>query len=103
MVHPLIFCGVLVGTVLVGYGGYKLGTILYEWHTSKKEQREYEEFVRAHYAEKGRYTEAEEDDDDDNEPLGTWKQKRDSLNSDNNHELRHRNISSLHNSEEVCV
>jgi hypothetical protein len=93
--HPVLVCLIVVGGVAVAWGAYEAADTLYEWYQDRKEQREYEEYVRMH-AEKGRavpvttYFENEDDEEEeDNEPLAIWKRKRDSLNSTS--ELRHRN------------
>jgi hypothetical protein len=94
--HPVLVLGIVIGGALVFWGGYEAVNTLYEWHSDRQEQREYEEYVKAH-AEKGRlvpvtlFENDDDDDDDDDEPLGVWK-KRDSMNS--NSELRHRHINS---------
>lgn len=93
--HPGLVLAIVVGGVFVAWGGYEAIHTLYEWHQDRKEQREYEEYVRMHN-EKSQYVpvplfnnedDDEEEEDDDNEPLGIWKQKRDSLKSS---ELRQR-------------
>ncbi len=103
--HPIVVFGIVFGGVVVCIGGYTAVHKLYEWYNHRREQKEYEKYVRMH-AEKGRYNSVpvyeEDDDDDDNEPLGIWKQKRDSFNSNkSDNELRHRNVS-LQQHEQVC-
>lgn len=99
--HPLaVFGGLVIGGVILCWGGYEAIHTIYEWHNDRKEEREYKEYVRMH-AEKGRFSgapmfeECDDTDTEDNEPLGNWKQKRASTNSQT--ELRHRNISSSQN------
>jgi hypothetical protein len=92
--HPAVVVVIVLGGVFVSWGAYEAINTLYEWHNDRKEQREYEEYVRMH-AEKSRSgvpvnTYQEESDEEDNYPLGFWKQKRDSLNSSRS-ELRRRN------------
>ncbi|KAK4516472.1 uncharacterized protein ATC70_011444 [Mucor velutinosus] len=93
--HPIAVIAIIVGGAFVFWGGYEAVNTLYEWHQDRKEQREYEEYVRM-YNEKSQYVpvplfnndeDEDEDEDEDNEPLGIWKQKRDSLRSS---ELRQR-------------
>lgn len=92
--HPAAVIAIILGGAFVFWGGYEAVNTLYEWHNDRKEQREYEEYVRMHN-EKNQYIpvtifhddESDNDDDDDDEPLGIWKQKRDSLQSS---ELRQR-------------
>ncbi|GAN03962.1 hypothetical protein MAM1_0052c03418 [Mucor ambiguus] len=95
--HPVAVIAIIVGGVFVVWGGYEAVNTLYEWHQDRKEQREYEEYVRMHN-EKSQYVPVplfdDEDDEegDDNEPLGIWKQKRDSLQSS---ELRQRKLNTI--------
>lgn len=90
--HPAAVIAIILGGAFVFWGGYEAVNTLYEWHNDRKEQREYEEYVRMHN-EKNQYIpvtilhDDESDNDDDDEPLGIWKQKRDSLQSS---ELRQR-------------
>lgn len=97
--HPVAVIAIIMGGVFVCWGGYEAFNTLYEWHQDRKEQREYEEYVRMHN-EKSQYVpvplfnneDEDEEEDDDNEPLSIWKQKRDSLQTS---ELRQRKHSSI--------
>lgn len=93
--HPLVVIAIGLGGVFVLWGAYEAADTLYEWYRDRQEEREYEEYVRMHQ-EKGRQVPVfeqnsdEEEEEEDNQPLGIWKQKRDSLNSLN--EFRHRSV-----------
>ncbi|KAL7333249.1 hypothetical protein PS15p_202174 [Mucor circinelloides] len=95
--HPIAVIAIIVGGAFVFWGGYEAVNTLYEWHQDRKEQREYEEYVRMHN-EKNQYVPVtifnneEEEEDDDDEPLGTWKQKRDSLQSSELRQRKHNTI-----------
>lgn len=85
---PLI---VVLGGVFISWGTYEAIRKLYELYNNNKEQREYEEYVRAH-AEKSQSDGVpvnRADVDDDNEPLNLWEQRRNSFN-DSQSELRRR-------------
>lgn len=95
--HPIAVIAIIVGGAFVFWGGYEAVNTLYEWHQDRKEQREYEEYVRMHN-EKNQYVPVtifnneEEEEDDDDEPLGIWKQKRDSLQSSELRQRKHNTI-----------
>ncbi|KAL9554215.1 hypothetical protein MBANPS3_002922 [Mucor bainieri] len=99
--HPVAVVAIVLGGVFVAWGGYEAFHTLYEWHQDRKEQREYEEYVRMHN-EKSQYVPVplfnndDEEDEDDDEPLGIWKQKRDSLQSS---ELRQRKPNTINKEE----
>jgi hypothetical protein len=82
IMHPAAIFAIILGGAIICYGGYEAIHTLYEWHNDRKEQKEYEEYIRMH-TEKGRAMSVTvfqtEDDDDDDEPLAIWKQKRDSI------------------------
>ncbi|KAI8077144.1 hypothetical protein BDF21DRAFT_464329 [Thamnidium elegans] len=87
--HPVAVAVIVIGGVCVLWGGYEAINTLYEWHQDRKEEKAYEEYVKAH-AEKGRCVPStlfdQEEDEEDEEPLGLWKQRTS--------ELRHRNVTS---------
>ncbi|KAI8885514.1 hypothetical protein K501DRAFT_331834 [Backusella circina FSU 941] len=67
--HPALVAIIALGGVFVLWGGYEAVSTIYEWHNDRKEEREYEEYVKAH-KEKYSYIYLQEDDDEeDNEPL----------------------------------
>ncbi|CEP07721.1 hypothetical protein [Parasitella parasitica] len=93
--HPAALVAIISGGAFALWIGYEIANTIYEWHSDRKEQREYEEYVRMHN-EKSQCTpvtifkndESDDDEsDDDDEPLSIWKQKRSSLQAS---ELRRR-------------
>ncbi|KAI8639277.1 hypothetical protein BD408DRAFT_484954 [Parasitella parasitica] len=92
--HPVAFAAIIVGGALVLWSGYEAVNAINEWRNVRKEKREYEEYVKMHN-EKNQCTpvtvfnndESEDEEDDDDEPLGMWKDKRNSLQAS---ELRQR-------------
>jgi hypothetical protein len=100
--HPAVVVVIVLGGVFVSWGAYEAIHTLYEWHNDRKEQREYEEYVRVH-AEKSRGSDdiyQSEEEDDDDKPLGFWKQRRDSLNHSRS-ELRRRHTNPFSDMEQV--
>ncbi|GAA5813427.1 hypothetical protein MFLAVUS_006905 [Mucor flavus] len=87
--HPAAIVFLAFGGVCVLWGGYEAINTLYEWHQDRKEEKAYEEYVKAH-AEKGRCVPStlfeDDEEEEDEEPLGLWKQRTS--------ELRHRNVTS---------
>jgi hypothetical protein len=79
--HPAVVAVIVLGGVFVLWGGYEAVNTIYEWHNDRKEEREYEEYVKAH-KEKYSHVYMQEDDDDEDD------RKAFELMDDNN--LRHR-------------
>ncbi|KAI8987391.1 hypothetical protein BDF20DRAFT_832333 [Mycotypha africana] len=94
--HPLAVFAIALGGAIIIYGGYEAINTLYEWHNDRKEQREYEEYVRMHSEKHGGlvpvtiFENESDNDSDDDEPLAFWKKKRESPNHQS--ELRRRKM-----------